>query len=859
MFCPKCRREILRDSKFCPECGSSISGDSAAEGAPSLGGLHTMQGAGAAAPPEPSLGAIPNMGGPAPDISVGDLKTGIVPGASHGAQEQGRLLAERYEVLEEIGRGGFAAVFKGRDRKLGRMVAIKRLLPEKLEGTMGQQTLERFRREAEVIAQLNHRNIVGVYDHDTDAEGHYIIMEYVEGGALHSYLKAQGGKLPVPLAVELIKGIARGLGYAHRKNLIHRDIKPANVLLQREGEELIPKIVDFGLARMGAESELSHSGYGMGTPWYMPPEQRRNAKGVNHTADIYALGKTLYELVTGQLPDNVDPEAVPTPWLAKVILKCIKTNPEDRYFSAEDFTKDLDQSTSRSGPLQVQAAPATIMGNPCPACGTDNPPGAKYCGQCNAGLEWKCPECERVNSVRQRFCIGCGTDAESFGKVQETTARMERYLQEKKTSRVLKEAELVEELRFKPRGKKGQALINQINATINSAKGKEAEKERLTATIQAGWNDKQYGKLGSLLATYEQVADELPADWKMMQRRLPALLAIQRETGRLSKTEEHIRQRNWDAAMALLGAESEIPDSPDLEDGHKSAELMQRLSVLRARLPVLKAMDAEEQRLRDAEALRANGGWAESLNMLAPPMVSAGSAIPEDQLRHEQLCKRMGDLRADSEAKAVAAIMAKAHSTAKAQLDANLLLDIVNELDGLVLPMAVRLQYKGQLLQALNKTACTQDEWEAAKIFAQTWLKLAPSDIEAERALQSAKSRLQTYAGVERLLQLFRAGEFKDCAVLCQKLMAQLGGDFNIAAPEFSGPCSELNAQILQKQVELDKRLAAADQALKERRWKDAVRLTAEVLAHAPKNFQAQTRWNDAMRPIRRRKVITGV
>ena len=102
MFCPKCRREILRDSKFCPECGSSISGDSAAEGAPSLGGLHTMQGAGAAAPPEPSLGAIPNMGGPAPDISVGDLKTGIVPGASHGAQEQGRLLAERYEVLEEL-------------------------------------------------------------------------------------------------------------------------------------------------------------------------------------------------------------------------------------------------------------------------------------------------------------------------------------------------------------------------------------------------------------------------------------------------------------------------------------------------------------------------------------------------------------------------------------------------------------------------------------------------------------------------------------------------------------------------------------------------------------------------------------
>ena len=312
MLCPNCRREIQQGSKFCPECGSrisGISGDSASEGAQSLGDLKTMQGAESAAAPELSVGAMPTMEGSPPDVSVGDLKTVVGPGAS-SSHSRGQLLAERYEVLEEIGRGGFAVVFKGRDRKLGRMVAIKRLLPEKLEGSMGKQTLERFRREAEAIAQLNHRNIVAVYDHDADAEGHYIIMEYVDGGTLRSYLKDQGGKLPVPLAVELVKGIARGLGYAHRKNLVHRDIKPANVLLQKEGDEIIPKIVDFGLARLGAESDLSQSGYGMGTPWYMPPEQRRNAKGVNHTADIYALGKTLYELVTGQLPDNVDPPMV---------------------------------------------------------------------------------------------------------------------------------------------------------------------------------------------------------------------------------------------------------------------------------------------------------------------------------------------------------------------------------------------------------------------------------------------------------------------------------------------------------------------------------------------------------------------
>jgi len=216
-----------------------------------------------------------------------------------------RSLGDRYEVLEEIGRGGFGVVYRGRDRKLNRVVAIKRLLSERVGGDQGAAVVQRFRRESQLIALLNHRNIVQVYDHDEDGEGWYIVMEYVGGGTLWQRLKREG-KLGLEEALGLMRGICQGVAYAHRRNLVHRDLKPRNILLAEEGEAArVPKIVDFGLARGGDESEVSLSGHGLGTLGYMAPEQRRNAKGVNHTADIYSLGKILYELVTGENPENV--------------------------------------------------------------------------------------------------------------------------------------------------------------------------------------------------------------------------------------------------------------------------------------------------------------------------------------------------------------------------------------------------------------------------------------------------------------------------------------------------------------------------------------------------------------------------
>ncbi|MFZ4397398.1 MAG: SUMF1/EgtB/PvdO family nonheme iron enzyme [Kiritimatiellia bacterium] len=289
--------------------------------------------------------------------------------------------------------------------------------------------------------------------------------------------------------MELIKGVARGLAYTHRKNLVHRDIKPANILLapadtdspetrtlNPETSLHTPKIVDFGLARAGTDSELSVSGYGMGTPWYMPPEQRRNAKGVNHTADIYAVGKTLYELLTGQPPDNIDPEAVPSS-LARVILKCCKTNPEERYFSCEELLTALEGESSnarKSGDRGVAQE-----GNICPSCNAANLPDVKFCVRCGGGLTRCCPECQRENSIHQQYCGGCGTEVEGFGKVQEALARMERAVTAKHWSRVLKEASLLAEKPVRLPAKQGQALLAKVEEFRQTAENVPAEYERL--------------------------------------------------------------------------------------------------------------------------------------------------------------------------------------------------------------------------------------------------------------------------------------------------------------------------------------------------------------------------------------------
>ena len=260
-----------------------------------------------------------------------------------------------YEILGELGAGGMGVVYKARHLALNRIVALKMILSG---GRATPTQLARFKGEALAVAKLDHPNIVRVYDIGEHEGSPFFAMEYVDGDALDKKLDRK--PMEPPAAAALVESIARAMHYAHRMGVIHRDLKPANIMLTQDG---IPKIADFGLAKQLDDDEggMTRTGVVMCTPNYMAPEQAEgNTKHVDHLADVYAIGATLYELVTGRPPfqgssaiaiiaqvrstDPVNPGLL-TPGLSKdvetICLKCLQKEPARRYATAEALADDL--------------------------------------------------------------------------------------------------------------------------------------------------------------------------------------------------------------------------------------------------------------------------------------------------------------------------------------------------------------------------------------------------------------------------------------------------------------------------------------------------------------------------------------
>ncbi len=278
-------------------------------------------------------------------------------------------LAERYRVEARIGQGGMAEVYRGFDPSLDRMVAIK-VLVHPFDRDAG--FVARFRREAQAAARLNHPNIVGVYDAGADGDTQFIVMEYIEGRTLASFLA--GGGAPTPeQAVELTEKVAAALEAAHQHGIVHRDIKPANIMVTRTGEV---KVMDFGIARLQTDATAPQTSSVIGTPAYFSPEQAQG-QPVDARSDIYSLGCVLYELLahrqpfTGDTPvavaykqvNEVPPapsafnDQVP-PALDAVVMKCMAKNPANRYQTAQELIADLERV--RNG-LDVEATPLMPM------------------------------------------------------------------------------------------------------------------------------------------------------------------------------------------------------------------------------------------------------------------------------------------------------------------------------------------------------------------------------------------------------------------------------------------------------------------------------------------------------------------
>lgn len=272
------------------------------------------------------------------------------------ADQDLRVLNDRYEIHRRLARGGMAQVYLARDRSLDRPVAVKELVPE---FATDPSFVERFRREAQAAANLSHPNIVGVYDWGAQDGTYFIVMEYVDGPSLSRVLRSDGPFHP-RRAAEIAAEVAAGLGFAHSRGVVHRDVKPGNVLLTRSGQA---KVTDFGIARAlsSSDEDLTQAGSVMGTATYFSPEQAQGLP-VDPRSDLYSLGVVLYELVTGRPPFNGDtPLAIaykhvqdqPAPpstlmsglpeALEVIIMKLLSKRPDDRYATAEDLRADLNR------------------------------------------------------------------------------------------------------------------------------------------------------------------------------------------------------------------------------------------------------------------------------------------------------------------------------------------------------------------------------------------------------------------------------------------------------------------------------------------------------------------------------------
>ncbi len=377
----------------------------------------------------------------------------------------------KYRVVQRLGRGGMAEVYRAYQTTLDRYVALKVILPQL---TADPDFLKRFEREAKNVAALRHPNIIQVFDFDVEAGQPYMVMEYIEGDALNrllAKLAQRGQTLPEAQALRVVREIAQALAYAHKQNVVHRDVKPANVMLDKSGRVVL---TDFGVAKMVGGETLTATGTATGTPAYMSPEQALGA-AVDQRADLYALGVILFELITGRVPFEAEtPLAImlqhahavrpsPRQWqpnladgLERLILKSLARDPGERCQSAEEFLGYLNnpaaaaqiivpasaltpgdpaaRPSSPAAPPAAQAAsnaetvpPVPAAAQPvartlrqtlkaltcyhCTGAGLElEPDGRVRCTFCNELNEMAgpvCPRCEFVNAAGAEICQSC--------------------------------------------------------------------------------------------------------------------------------------------------------------------------------------------------------------------------------------------------------------------------------------------------------------------------------------------------------------------------------------------------------------------------------------------------------------------
>jgi tRNA A-37 threonylcarbamoyl transferase component Bud32 len=299
------------------------------------------------------------------------------PGARRPGMEQisfkrGQVIANRYTVLEMIGRGGMGCIFKAHDNVLKEEIALKTLLPQFAKDKL---VVERFYNEARIARSLSFPKIARVHDIGMTGEVLYISMEYIKGQSLRALLDnlPEGRRLPIVHALYIIDSLCEALEYAHQYT-IHRDIKPENVMISEHGQV---KLMDFGISKLVSHTQLTGTSVVMGTPHYMSPEQLRDSAKVDPRSDVYSVGVVMYEILTGNLPMGVPRAAsqlmpeVPAA-LDPIIQKCMEPKPNDRFNDITELRnalRPIRELVNREGPPGGETSFENLRGGPAPGVG----------------------------------------------------------------------------------------------------------------------------------------------------------------------------------------------------------------------------------------------------------------------------------------------------------------------------------------------------------------------------------------------------------------------------------------------------------------------------------------------------------